>query len=168
MTYNGTDSKEDEVEVDTYGIQVFKYDQASIYDENGELVRDDDGNAVHTGLYGATFSLYSDESCDNEFLVCTMTTDNDGYATFDGLDAGTYYLKETTAPTGYVMSNTTVMIVLPDDADEDSNIVSIDFANAAIPSTGGTGTTVYTVAGICIALAAGLVMVVTRKTRRAE
>lgn len=168
VVYQDGESEKDIAEVNTYGLSVFKYDQAPIYDANGELVCDENGDEAHTGLSGAKFSLYSDKSCEEEYLVDTMTSDADGYATLNGLDAGTYYLKETEAPSGYVMSNVTVEIVIPKDADKDSNIVSIDFANAAIPSTGGTGTTIYTVAGICIVLAAGLALIVTRKKRRAE
>ncbi len=166
VAYPDDTSEKDTVEVDTYGLSVFKYDQASIYDENGELVCDDDGNAVHTGLYGAVFTLYSDKECTK--AVATLTSDGEGYATLNGLDAGTYYLKETTAPSGYVMSNVTVEIDISEDADENTNIVSVNFANSAIPSTGGMGTAMYTVVGVCIVLTAGLALAATRKIRRAE
>ncbi|MCD7919158.1 MAG: isopeptide-forming domain-containing fimbrial protein [Clostridiales bacterium] len=153
------ESEKDTVEVDTYGLSIFKYDQAPVYNEDGS-------EEDPTGLSGAVFTLYSDEDCTK--VVDTLTSDGEGYATLNGLDAGTYYLKETTAPNGYVMSNVTVKVVLPDDADENTNVVSVNFANSAIPSTGGMGTTMYTVVGVCIVLTAGLALVATRKIRRAE
>ncbi len=160
VTYDGTKSNEDEVEVDTYGIEVFKYDQDTAeYDE--------DGNLTATGLSGAEFKLYADEACTD--LVATLTSGEDGYVTYDGLDAGTYYLVETEAPTGYVASSTPIVVTVGSDSEDTTNNVAyVTFANAPIPSTGGMGTTMYTVVGVCIVLIAGAALVVTRKNRREE
>ncbi len=149
VSYLDTESKKDVVDVDTYGIKIFKYDQ----DDN-------------SGLEGATFGLYSDESCSEESLVATVTSGTDGYVTINGLDAGTYYLKETEAPSGYVKADTVLEIILPEKADAETNLASVDFANAPIPSTGGAGTTMFTVVGVCILLAAGVIFVISRKKRK--
>ena len=66
----------------------------------GELTKTDESSGVK--LSGAVYGIYSDSSCNN--LVQTMTTDGNGYAKSAALVAGTYYVKEITAPKGYVLS----------------------------------------------------------------
>ncbi len=158
VAYPDGKSEEDKVEVDTYGISIFKYDQS-------DSTTDDEGNTTYAGLAGATFGLYSDESCDDEYLITTLTSGTDGYVTYEGLDAGTYYLKEIEAPEGYVKADTVLTVVIPTAADAETFLASVSFANAPIPSTGGAGTTMYTIAGICILLAAGAIFMISRKKR---
>lgn len=147
VTYPDGESEKDKVEVDTYKLSVFKYDQSD-----------------NIGLAGATFTVYSDADCTT--VITTIVSGSDGYATLDGLDAGTYYLKETEAPSGYVKADTVLTVVIPTDAT--NYVASVSFANAAIPSTGGAGTTMYTIAGVCILLAAGAIFMISRKKRNAE
>ncbi len=162
VTYDGTDSEEDVVVVDTYGIKVFKYDQ-----ENEKI-----------GLAGAEFTVYSDENCTT--VVGTIKTDSAGYGTLEGLDLGTYYLVETSAPDGYVCSDTPLKVVIAhattgEDGEEvaqtydaKTNLVSVSFANAKIPETGGAGTVIFTVVGAGIIAVAGVVLVVSRRKHEDE
>ena len=66
----------------------------------GELTKTDESSGVK--LSGAVYGIYADSGCNN--LVQTMTTDSNGYAKSAALVAGTYYVKEITAPKGYVLS----------------------------------------------------------------
>lgn len=66
----------------------------------GELTKTDESSGVK--LSGAVYGVYSDSGCTNR--VQTMTTDGNGYAKSAALVAGTYYVKEITAPKGYVLS----------------------------------------------------------------
>ena len=66
----------------------------------GELTKKDEDTG--TKLAGAKYGIYSDSACTNK--VDTITTDANGYAKSKALVAGTYYVKEITAPTGYVLS----------------------------------------------------------------
>ena len=66
----------------------------------GEIVKTDESSGVK--LKGAVYGIYSDSGCTNK--VDTMTTDGNGYAKSKALVAGTYYVKEITAPKGYVLS----------------------------------------------------------------
>ena len=60
----------------------------------GELTKTDESSGVK--LSGAVYGIYSDSGCTNR--VQTMTTDGNGYAKSAALVAGTYYVKEITAP----------------------------------------------------------------------
>ncbi len=67
----------------------------------GKLIKQDEESGVK--LSGAKYGIYTDSSCTNK--VDTITTGNDGSATSKALVAGTYYVKEIKAPTGYVLSD---------------------------------------------------------------
>lgn len=96
---NGTD-----VEVTYNGV---KQDLYSVTDENavGRLViTKQDENDESVTLNGAVFSIYKDANCTDR--VDTQTTAS-GVLTFDNLELGrTYYYREVTAPTGYVLDST--------------------------------------------------------------
>lgn len=138
-------TSKDIVYVNTYAIDIFKYDQAD-----------------KTGLVGAEFTLTDAEGT----VIDTVTSGEDGHVVIDGLDAGTYTLTETKAPDGYVKSDTPLTIVIPKDADGE-NVVSVSFANSQIPHTGGTGTLMFTIGGAAIIATAGVLLLVSRKKRKA-
>lgn len=150
VSYPDDESKKDTVTVDTYQIKIFKYDQAD-----------------NVGLEGAKFDFYQKDAEGNkiEDSVIKLTSGEDGHIVVDGLDAGTYYLKETEAPDGYVCSDTELTVTIPNDAGED-NIANVKFANSEIPNTGGNGTRMYMIIGGVIVIAAGLLLVVSRKSRK--
>ena len=94
-----TETETPKVYTYTYGLAVKKVDQ----------------NNPNKVLKGAKFAIYSDEACENEvsgkgnFETQTAET---GYQKFAGLDAGTYYIKETSAPSGYVKSDKVLKVVI--------------------------------------------------------
>lgn len=55
-------------------------------------------------LQGAEFTLYTDDACTH--LLATATSDENGRVQFAAQPGGTYYLKETAAPTGHTAENT--------------------------------------------------------------
>ena len=67
-------------------------------------------------LAGATFGLFTNAAGTEPYVPngasagLTATTTSDGRMQFPGLDAGTYYLKEIEAPTGFVRDTTVYMI----------------------------------------------------------
>ncbi len=55
-------------------------------------------------LQGAEFTLYTDAACTHP--LATATSDANGRVEFEKQPGGTYYLKETAAPTGHTAENT--------------------------------------------------------------
>ena len=81
------------------------------------------------------------------------------------MDAGTYYLVETEAPTGYVKSDTPLEIVITEDVSGNTHLVNVNFANSLIPHTGGMGTTLFSIVGGALIATAGVIFVISRKKR---
>ncbi len=77
---------------------------------------------VSNPLEGAEFTLYSDEACTT--VVRTATTNDSGLMKMTGLDAGTYYLKETKAPTGYQLNEQVVKVVITATLNSDGTLAS--------------------------------------------
>lgn len=170
---------ESEVRVYTYQLNNTKY-------------RDDDtpGNE----LEGAGFRLYSDEACTPEQEVklykkdnfyypikdatdkaqdaVEMFSDEHGQFNVKGLDAGTYYLKETKTPDDYspcpdkkiVISAThnEYNVNLSGESNLNNKIINIKAGGITLPSTGGIGTTIFYVVGGGLMVAA-IVLLVTKK-----
>lgn len=86
----GVNKKEDEETVYTYQLAFLK---------TGEDT-DNDGNP--NPLAGAVFGIYEDADCTE--LIDKVTTNENGYAVSTNVGAGTYYVKELVAPTGYSLN----------------------------------------------------------------
>ena len=165
---------ESEVRVYTYQLNNTKY-------------HDDDtpGNE----LAGAGFRLYSAKTCnDTEEIKLKknadgtysryfgtedgeeMFSDDKGQFNVKGLDAGTYYLRETTTPKDYsACPDTTIVISATHDVDHvslsgnlNNKIINKKAGGITLPSTGGIGTTLFYVVGSGLMVAA-IVLLVTKK-----
>ena len=85
------------------------------------------------------FTLYEDEEC--TIPLMTVTTNEEGYATFDKLtygfannkegQSGVFYIKETKAPKGYRLSKEVVEIEIDNNTESDSYI--IEYQNHILP-----------------------------------
>lgn len=152
-TSDDWETSHDTVTVDTYQIDIHKFGNGQINTEP---------------LAGAHFKLYQKvngeevivEGCDD------LISGKDGHVKVNGLKAGTYYLKETQAPDGYVCSDKEVEIKIPERANEE-NVVKVNFDNRSIPHTGGMGTTIFSIVGGVLIAMAGTVFVISRRKRRA-
>lgn len=107
-------------------------------------------------------------------LGSTLTTADDGTVTVKGLKAGDYYFKEVVAPDGYSISNTDIAFTMVETTDKTTGVVTgvaptqpelkmYDSKLSALPSTGGMGTTLFTIAGCAIMVAAAGFFFASRK-----
>lgn len=103
-------------------------------------------------LAGATFTLYSDEACTTVAKPennpnGTAVSDANGHITFTGLDEGTYYLKETAAPSGYTLTDQTYKFVIKADLNTEGTLkdysVTSSFKDASHSDWTAAGTATY-------------------------
>lgn len=170
-------------------------------------------NETSAFLQGAEFTVYTDEECTTEAalvtyeldgdgiitavpnttLSATAVTDADGAVKFSGLGAGTYYIKETKAPSGYVRLKSPikvdVAVKLPEEIKtgeekatftytvsgngvsektitQNGNSVSFEVVNAKgfeLPTTGGMGTYALIAGGVVLVVIAGVLFVRSRR-----
>lgn len=174
--YWGTTPKS-EVYVFTYQLNNTKYHD------------DDNPNNV---LAGAGFRLYSNKDCteEQEIKLKKNTTDgtyspyfgtdagdemfSDEHGQFNvkGLDAGTYYLRETNPPKDYSACDDTKIVIsathdehnvnLSGESNLNNKIINKKAGGITLPSTGGIGTTLFYVVGGGLMVAA-IVLLVTKK-----
>lgn len=110
--------------------------------------------------------------------VTEVTTDENGDAAIYGLAYGTYYIVETKAPAGFNLLTQPIAVIINDvshltaaDGWEDSagsvvdNTLHIINTKFVLPDTGGMGTTVFTVVGLGIIAAAGMLLLINRKRK---
>ncbi len=81
------------------------------------------------GLENAIFSIYKSTDIEFENPIAIATSNADGEATFTGIAHGEYKIKETTAPTGYNLSDTVL------DAKITTQDELIDLTNDPVPNT---------------------------------
>ena len=92
-----------------------------------------DGNALYS-LSGAEFTVYKSrtdaEQKANPFM--TLTTDENGVSTVSEIDLGTYYVRETKAPTGFELSDEIKELVI-DAIREEPYVVEFEDKPVAAP-----------------------------------
>ena len=161
------------------------------YQLNNTKYHDDDN--PNNVLAGAGFRLYSDKACTEEQevklykegafyypikdatdkdAVEMMISGQDGQFNVRGLDAGTYYLKETKTPDDYSPCDDTKIVIsathdehnvnLSGESNLNNKIINKKVGGITLPSTGGIGTTIFYVVGGGLMVAA-IVLLVTKK-----
>ena len=156
-------------EKETYTYTFELDDEFTNIDENGDPLAD------------CTFTLTNKKT--NKVYHCTTKVE-DGKAKihFEGLDAGEYELVETIAKDGYSINNTKYSVeIIPEynadgtlkdktikiDGKADAKVEVKNTKISALPSTGGIGTTIFTIGGCAIMIvAAGLFFATRRKTQK--
>ena len=116
----------------------------------------------------------ADDNEDN--IVTEFTTDAQGQIFIEGLDEATYYLEEVEAPTGYTKLTSDIVVKITKEktvADgsfrilqngkEVTQVLVENKSGSLLPSTGGMGTTIFYIVGICLVVAACAYFIFRRK-----
>lgn len=185
---SGWKQKTDTATVYTYGLYISKVDADN-----------------KKALTGAVFELYASENGDNlssnkiyfvwdsdgvyhkvaagtEGAVTSLTVNStSGQLTLNGLDAGTWHLKETKAPDGYNLLAGPVSVeivdadldgaVTVDEQEINTGLVPLTVENDdgfRLPVTGGMGTILFTAVGVVLMGAAVILLVIALKRKKAE
>ena len=106
---------------------------------------------------------------DSEDGTTTLVATN-GTLQIKGLDAGNYWFEETKAPAGYSINTDGVVVAITDAENDDVENLQlaytgelIDTKLSALPATGGIGTTIFTIGGCVIMVAAAYMFFVSRR-----
>lgn len=162
----------------TFGIPVLKYP-----------------GIEKTPLAGAKFKLYTDSNCNDESTALKFSLNNNNKYRYDstngktvltslettgridieGLEAGTYYLKEIEAPKGYNLLANAVEVQITQDGkvmvkkganlEEVTEVEVENKTGTVLPSTGGVGTTMIYLVGAVLVLGSGVVLVTKRRVK---
>ena len=175
LTYGeNSKSEKSETETYTYGIPVFKYTGNDVGLAGAKFIlstKSDvtENNALKFDPNVPSYRYTIDQETGNG--TTTLESPDGGHFTIEGLEAGTYYLKETEAPKGYNKIQRSITIEILDNGTikVEGNIVNDGIVKvqnntgSLLPSTGGMGTTLIYVVGSILVLASGIVLFSKRK-----
>ena len=185
---NGTGkTPEKKVDVYTWEIPVFKYTGTNtplagagftLYKVVGETETVVNVVAANNAEGVPAYKVCTKDGCTDHTHATEIVTNAGGKFEIEGLEQGTYVLKETTTPAGYnTAADTTVTIGadgklnLTTDSDNkeiyETEIKILNNAGATLPETGGMGTTIFYIVGGIMVVAA-VVLLVTKKRMSAE
>ena len=175
----GIKSNEDSTTTFTYKIPVFKYtgsDQGlagakfqlnRVEGTTGTLIK-----VVKTSEENATEEIYRvATTTEQSTALDTVTTIASGKFTIEGLDAGTYELKETQQPAGYNILSAPVTIVIQEDGkiiykSSEVSMVKVEKKSGSLlPSTGGRGTTLFYILGAILVVGSGVVLITKKRMK---
>ena len=181
----------DTTAVYTYGIQLTKI---SASDSSVKLagaqftMTDSSSNTLYFKLDSTSGVYYYAGTSSGDDLTSTLESDSSGLITVYGLDTGSYTLAETKAPDGYSKLASSISLVIADDdldgqptgtVDDTSvnessgglvsfNVSNTDASTFSLPTTGGIGTIIFTIAGVVLIAVAIAVFVGIRRRNRDE
>lgn len=191
--YTGEEHKPgDKAKVYTYGIRVLKEDKSTAKALAGAEFVLESPEGSKLSFNGSEGAYVLAKEGGNSVLA----VNDSGELMLKGLNTGIYILKETKAPDGYVLPSGKVTITITDEGPEygtidqgsavadggiqikgeatiSSNVISLIVQNTnaedagfTLPTTGGMGTTIFTIVGILLmGGAAAMVVMISRRKK---
>lgn len=177
LTYgeNNLETDKSETETYTYSIPVYKYTGTDTGLADAKFIlstveNPTDKDAIKFTPNGNIYRYTDQTNADGNTTLVSPTGKYLGHFEIQGLEAGTYYLKETEAPKGYnkiqkpikieILENGTIKV---DDKAIIGDVKVQNNTGSILPSTGGMGTTLIYVVGSILVLASGIVLFSKRK-----
>ena len=134
----------------------------------GFNVLDKDGNVLKFVDKGNNTYVLAKDQTVTTGVVTEVVTGANGQLVVKGLDKGKYQFKEVTAPDGYSINETNSSATLTITGDKATAEFTADTDMrdtevGALPETGGIGTTIFTVGGCAIMVAAAALFFMNKK-----
>lgn len=109
--------------------------------------------------------VYKQALADEEVAVDELEVAADGTLKVTGLAEGTYFFEETKAPDGYSINTDGATVTVEENKEHNVSLSThvIDTKLSSLPSTGGIGTTIFTIGGCVIMIAAAGLFFASRK-----
>lgn len=165
-----------EAKTPTYHLDINKIKKGSdeklagakfrLYSREVDANANDESKAIKVSpvVAGVAGNYVVDPTSDNTVFESVASIEGQGYNLHvNGLAAGTYYLVETEAPSGYNKLTAPIKVVITKDGDdwtiskgdtkEDDKIIDVENSTGSLlPSTGGMGTIAFTVVAALLVL----------------
>lgn len=176
-----------EAKTPTYHLDINKIKKGSdeklagakfrLYSSEVDANANDESKAIKVSpiVAGVAGNYVVDPTSDNTVFESVASIEGQGYNLHvNGLAAGTYYLVETEAPSGYNKLTAPIKVVITKDGDdwtiskgdtkEDDKIIDVENSTGSLlPSTGGMGTIAFTVVAALLVLGVAISFIRDRK-----
>lgn len=176
-----------EAKTPTYHLDINKIKKGSdeklagakfrLYSREVDANANDESKAIKVSpvVAGVAGNYVVDPTSDNTVFESVASIEGQGYNLHvNGLAAGTYYLVETEAPSGYNKLTAPIKVVITKDGDdwtiskgdtkEDDKIIDVENSTGSLlPSTGGMGTIAFTVVAALLVLGVAVSFIRDRK-----
>lgn len=175
----GSRTEEDTTTTYTYKFDIIKYTgttDTKLAGATFALYRDSQHTDVVELVATDVANTYRVATKDDTTTVTEFTTDDAGQIFIEGLDEATYYLEEVEAPTGYTKLTSDIEVKITkaktvadgnftiyQNLKEVTQVLVENKSGSLLPSTGGMGTTIFYIVGICLVVAACAYFIFRRK-----
>jgi fimbrial isopeptide formation D2 family protein/LPXTG-motif cell wall-anchored protein len=175
----GSRTEEDTTTTYTYKFDIIKYTgtvDTKLAGATFALYRDSEHTDAVKLVATGVANTYRVATKDDTTTVTEFTTDDAGQIFIQGLDEATYYLEEVEAPTGYTKLTSDIVVKITKEntvadgyftiyqnGDVVTQVLVENKSGSLLPSTGGMGTTIFYIVGICLVVAACAYFIFRRK-----
>lgn len=151
------------------GKTVLEGAEFKLYKATKDKVKEENSGVSALRFIKLGDGIYKLALADNEATSTDTLVAVNGTLTVKGLDEGTYWFEETKAPEGYSINVDGASATIKESKDKNVTVPTSlkDTKLSALPSTGGIGTTIFTIAGCLIMVtAAGLFFASRKRTNK--